>query len=352
MEFQEIYHDFNLNELEREIQELAVGTGFNFEKLIEALYADAGEGILFSVMESVKEIILQEWIQTKNIFVTIVIIVLVSALFSTYKDVFQNYQIAELSFYVNYLVLMVIIANLFGQALQVGEEALRTIEEFMRIFFPTYFCIVGTTAGVGTGLAYYQIAGLIIYLVEWGLISVLLPALSAYMLLVLMDGIWEEGKLVLFLKMMEKGIKFVLKLSLGILTGAGMMQSLIRPLVDRIKSETIYKAIEIIPGIGEVGEGAMRIWLGSAVLIKNSVGVAGCIFLLLVCLDPIIKIGILGGILKITSAILSVAGEKKMIMCMNHVGDAVFMVLQAVSYGVLFFVVLIAITAYSTSGVF
>lgn len=352
MEFQDIYHDFNLDELEREIQELAAGTTLSFGKIIESLYAEDGKGMVFVIMDAMKEAITKEWIQTKDILITIVIIVLVSALFSSYKDVFQNYQIAELSFYVNYLVLMVIVTNLFGQALQIGEEALRTIEEFMRIFFPTYFFIVGTTIGVGTGWAYYQIAGLIIYLVEWGLVTLLLPALSAYMLLVLMDGIWEEGKLVLFLKMLKKGIKFALKLSLGILTGAGMMQSLIRPLMDRLKSEAVYKAVEVIPGIGEVTEGVMRIWLGSAVLIKNSVGIAGCVFLIMVCLKPIIKICILGGILKITSAILSVAGEKRMITCMNHVGDAVFMVLQAVSYGVLFFVVLIAITAYSTGGVF
>ena len=205
---------------------------------------------------------------------------------------------------------------------------------------------------MGTGLAYYQIAGITIYLVEWGLLSILLPALSAYMLLVVMNGILEEGKLVLFLKMYQKGIKFLLKLSLSVLTGAGILHSLIRPLVDRIKGEAIYKAVESIPGIGEMTEGVMRIWLGSAVLIKNSVGIAGCIFLLLACISPVIKIFIYGGMLKITAAILGVAGEKKMILCLNYVGDAVFMVLQTVSYGIMFFVVLIAITAYSTNGGF
>lgn len=352
MEFQEIYHDFKLEELERQIQGLSTGSSFSFEKILRAIYTDESKGMVGAVAEVIREAMVQEWSNTKNIFVTIVIIVLVSALFSSYKDVFQNSQIAELSFYVNYLVLIVVVTNLFGQALLIGEEALRTIEEFMRIFFPTYFCIVGSTTGVGTGLAYYQIAGAIIYLVEWGLLSLLLPALSTYMLLILMNGIWEEGKLVLFMKLFQKGIKFFLKLSLGVLTGAGILQSLIRPLMDRIKSEAIYKAVEVIPGIGEVTEGAMRMWLGSAALIKNSVGIAGCLFLLLICLSPIIKIFIFGGVLKITTAILSVAGEKKMILCLNHVGDAVFMVLQAVSYGLLFFVVLIAITAYSTNGGF
>ena len=352
MEFQEIYQDFKLDELEKEIQELASWTPFSFKKIIQAIYANESSGLVGVILDAISDVVLQEWIKTKNIFITIVIIVLVSALFATYKDVFQNHQIAELSFYVNYLALMVIVTNLFGKALLVGEEALRTIEEFMRIFFPTYFCIIGSTVGVGSGWAYYQIAGVIIYMVEWGLVSVILPALSTYMLLVLMNGVWEEEKLVLFLKNYQKAIKFFLKISLGVLTGAGIVQSLIRPFVDRIKGEAIYKAVEIIPGIGEATEGVMRIWLGSAVLIKNSVGIAGCIFLLFVCLSPIVKIFLFGSILKITSAILSIAGEKKMIVCLNYVGDAVLMVLQTVSYGLLFFVVLIAIAAYSTNGGF
>ena len=352
MEFQEIYRDFNLDELERQIQNLSTDTTITFNDLIQKIYANEENGIVGTMIGFIKDAMIEELGNTKNILITIVIVVMISALFSTYKDVFQNYQMAELSFYVNYLVLIVIVTNLFGQALVIGEDALRTIEEFMRIFFPTYFLIIGSTIGVGTGLAYYQIAGITIYFMEWGMLSILLPALSAYMLLVVMNGILEEGKLVLFLKMYQKGIKFLLKLSLSVLTGASVLQSMIRPLVDRMKGEAVYKAVESIPGIGEMTEGVMRIWLGSAVLIKNSVGIAGCIFLLFVCISPIIKIFIYGGILKITAAILGIAGEKKMILCLNYVGDAVFMLLQTVSYGLMFFVVLIAITAYSTNGGF
>ena len=40
MEFQEIYQDFKLDELEKEIQELASWTPFSFEKMIQAIYAN------------------------------------------------------------------------------------------------------------------------------------------------------------------------------------------------------------------------------------------------------------------------------------------------------------------------
>ena len=352
MEFQGIYDEFKIKDLERSIEELAFSTDISFWEVVKEVYENGSNGLLVSLMDQIKEAFISEWLEMKNIVITVVIIIVISALFSTFKDMFLNKQIAEFSFYVNYLVLIMIFTSYFGQALEIGESTLKSIEQFMRIFFPAYFGMIGTTIGVGTGLGYYQIAVIVIYVVEWVLISFLLPALSTYMMLVMMNGIWEEGKLALVLDFYRKGIKFTLKILFGMLTGASILQSLITPVMDKVKGEAVYKTIESIPGIGEMTEGALRIWLGSAVLIKNSVGIAGGIFLLTVCLSPMVKIFFMGGILKITSAILSVVAEKKMIICINQVGEAIFMILHTVSYGLLFFVVLIAVTAYATNGVF
>ena len=350
MEFNEIYEDLKLEELERKIQNLFPEWNFSFFQLVKEVYNNDTEGIIGVLIRKLKNTVIAEWSELKNIFITIVIIILVASIFHTFKDVFQNSQIAELSFYIHYLVLIIIFTNLFGRMLEIGEGTLKNIEEFMKIFFPTFFLLVGNTLGIGTGLAYYQIAGGVIYLVEWCLISFLLPALSAYMLFVLMNGIWEEERLTLLLDFFQKGIKFFLKILLGVLTGASMIQSMIVPILDRVKGETIYKAVESIPGIGEVTEGALRVWLGSAVLIKNSVGIVGCILLILLSLVPLIKIGITAGLFKITAAILSFVGDKKMIGCTNQVGEGIFMILQTVCYGILFFMVLIAITIYTTNG--
>lgn len=352
MKFEEMYRGMNIQELEEKLQNITFQLEIPFSNLVEEIYKGNQKGIVNLFAEKMKDEVKMQWSDTKDIFVTIVIIILISAVFNTFKDAFQNAQIAEISFYINYLLLSIIFMNLFGNILELGEHSLRNIKEFMSIFFPTFFLVVGSTQGVGTGLAYYQLAGAVIYLVEWCLLSILLPAISAYMLFVLMNGVWEEERLTFLLELFQKGLKFLLKLLLGILTGAGMIQSMIFPIIDRIKGESIYKAIEAIPGIGDVAEGAFKVWLGSAVLIKNSVGVAGCILLVLLCISPIIKITLIGGLFKVTAAILSIVGEKKMINCTNQVGDGIFLILQTVGYGMLFFIVLIAMTIYTTNGGF
>jgi len=350
MEFQTIYDEINWREMEAQLGAVFPEWKLSFSDLVKKVSMGEGKGIVQGVEEYLRKMIVLEWSQIKQIVITITVVILISAIFVTFKDAFQSSQIIEISFYINYLILVILFINLFRETLYLGEETLRKIEEFMRIFFPAFSIVMGVGMGSGTGLLYYQLAGIVIYLVEKILLSLLLPGISIFMLFVIMNGIWEEEKLALLLEFIKKALKFLLKIILGVLTGTSMMQSLITPVIERVKGETIYKAVESIPGIGEITEGAIRVWLGSAVVIKNSIGIVGCIILIAVSFAPIFRIFVMGSMLKILAAVLSMVGDKKMIVCTNQVGDGIFLILQTVCYGILFFIVLIAVAAYTTNG--
>ena len=350
MELNDLYSDFQWGELEEQLKNLHPEWKFSILDLLQAVLDGKGMDAVTNMGEQMKDMVFAEWGSYKNIFLMIVIITMLSAIFATFKDAFQNHQIADISFYINYLILIILFIGLFQDTLDIGESTLHKIEEFMKLFFPVYFITVGTVSGTATGVVYYEIACIVVYIIEVLLKTLLIPCISAYMLLVLMNGVWGEEKFEILLELWKKTIKAVLKLVLGLLTGASLIQSLITPIIDKLKGEVIYKTVEAIPGVGELAEGAMRIWLGSAVLIQNSIGVVGCLLLLIFSLVPLIKIGITGCMLKGVAMILSMVGDKRMIQCTNYVGDGVFLLFQTVAYGILFFFVVIAITAYSTSG--
>lgn len=293
-----------------------------------------------------------EWSSWKTVLMAIVVVLLSSAIFSAFKDAFHYQQLAEIAFYLNYLILMILQIRVFQYILETGKSMLDQIEEFMRLFFPAYFMVLGMASGAATGTLYYQLACLVIYGVELILKAILLPAISGYMLFSIMNGIWEEERLELLLKLWRKAIKGGLKLLLGMLTGAGIIQSMITPIIERIKGEGIYQMAEAIPGVGGLTEGIMRIWVGSAVLIKNSVGIAGCLLLFFLVLLPLVKIAVTGCLLKLIAALLGVAADKRMIRFCDGTGEGIFLIFQTTAYGILFFVVLIAITAYTTNGGF
>lgn len=352
MQLPNIYDEINWKDLERQFEVLFPTWELSFSDLVKQVAEGNGIGLFQVLEENIKDIFLMEWNQLRHIALTITVVIFISTIFTTFKEAFRNYQIAEISFYINYLIIVMIFLNLFSETLETAEESLNTIESFMRIFFPTYALVMGASIGAGTGIWYYQMFAILIYIVEKCLLSIMLPGISIFMLFVIMNGIWEEEKLSLLLNFIKKAMKFALKFILGILTGTSMLQGLITPVIEKMKGETVYKAVEAIPGIGEIAQGAIRLWLGSAVLVKNSVGIVGCTVLILISLAPLIRIFTVGSILKILAAVLSIVGDKKMIQCTNQVGDGIFLVLQTVGYGIIFFVVLIAMAAYITNGGF
>lgn len=88
--------------------------------------------------------------------------------------------------------------------------------------------------------------------------------------------------------LLEKLIGWILKASLGVVTGISLFQSLITPVVDSLKNSAVEKAVSVLPGIGNAADGVLELALGSAVVIRNSVGVLLLLLLVAGCAVPFI----------------------------------------------------------------
>ena len=154
MGLEEAYSKLQWNELEKQLQSLYPQWDISLFQLVQMIIQGRGMEALGQITDGLKENILLEWATWKNIFITITIVILLSAIFVTFKDAFQNHQIADISFYINYLILIILFTSLFQSMLETGEATLSRIEEFMRIFFPAYFMTLGIAAGAATGIIY------------------------------------------------------------------------------------------------------------------------------------------------------------------------------------------------------
>lgn len=149
--------------------------------------------------DGVKGKLVSELAGMKNIFASIVVLGIVSALFSNFSDVFQNHQIADISFYFLYLLLISVLMKAFLAASDIAGQTVENIVLFIKMFIPTYFIAVGAATGAVTGAAYYQFMFVLAYGVEKIILSFLIPLIYSYVLLALVNGIWAEDRLTLLL---------------------------------------------------------------------------------------------------------------------------------------------------------
>ncbi len=288
--------------------------------------------------------------EIKALFFTILVLGIVAALLVNFADLFQNHQVSDIAFYFVYMLLTAVLLKAFESGTSVVREILESVTTFMKLYIPTYMVVVGSASGAASASVYYQVLLFIVYLIEWGYLTVLLPAVYSYVLLTVINGVWMEEKLALLLEMLGKVIGVSIKVTLGVITGFSMLQAMISPVIDSLQTSVLKKAMSAIPGIGGLTEGMFEMVVGSAVLVKNSVGLYITFVLVMLCCVPVLKLLLLAGVVKLGAALIGIISDKRMTNCANRVGDGNLMLLKIALSSVGMFVIQIAVITYTTGG--
>ena len=146
-------------------------------------------------------------------------------------------------------------------------------------------------------------------------------------------------------ELVKTAILWALKTMIALLFGMQAIQTMIAPTVDQMKTSVVNKAVSVIPGIGNAYEMVAETVLGSALLLKNAVGIAGVVSLVFLCLIPVAKLvcGVL--LYRTLGAVAQPVTDKRVAECIDSVAEGGELLLKIVLYaGILFIVSLAMIT--------
>lgn len=341
-----------------EQMELDAVTG-DFERLFPSFSFD-GEAVLADILqgqiwEAVKKLgngiadaILFQKGEFRTLFFTILILGVAAALFAGFADLFQDHQVSDLAFYFIYLLLIAVLLKFFTAAVGTVQEILNNVTTFIRLYIPTYIVAVGSASGAVSASVYYQLLLLVVYLIEWGYLEILLPVVQGYVLLTVINGVWMGEKLSMLLELLEKAIGGSVKASIWLITGFSLLQSMISPVIDSLQSSTLKKALSALPGVGDLTEGMFEMVLGSAVLVRNSLGLYLTLLLMVLCAAPVCKIALTACLIKLSAALVGIISDKRLTNCVSRVGEGNLMLLKMTLTCVGMFVIQVAIISYST----
>lgn len=343
MDLEIIWQEYGLDRLEEGIRSLFPESGLS----LEALFAKVVTGDVFGAAAelftgSIFDLTAQ-LTGMKNIFIWLLVLGIISSLMTRFVEIFDRHQVADLGFYFMYLLFTVILLQCFQRAADTAAGTLEDIVLFIRLLMPAYLITLGVSTGSVTAGASCQLMLLVIYGVEYILANGVMPLIYSFVMLAVVNGIWVEEKLSLLIDLLEKGIGWVLKGALGVITGLSIFQSLITPVVDQAKKTGIQKLVSVIPGIGNAADGVVELALGSAAVIRNSVGVVVLLLLLLLCAAPLVKIGMIAGILKCAAAFMGIVSDKRITSCADKTGDAGLLLFRTVGTAMLLFLISVAV---------
>lgn len=341
---EEILNDLELKEVEQLVKQLT-GNQVSFTDMIKSMMS-SGQALDWDKWKDVVSSMWQEAFgMQKETCIQILLLLLLTSFFSNIASAFKNPQIGEMAFYVCYLLLFLVVLRQINQFSVQIETSLNGICEFMKVLLPSYYLAIAASTGISTAAIFYQMIIGVIYLAQKLILMVLLPGIRFYLLIALVNHLTKDEWLSRMTNLIKNGISWILKTMLGLLLGMQVIQRLVSPAVDSLKQTILGKTAGSIPVLGDIFQGVTEIVLGSAVLIKNCLGVVAILCMLVIGLVPLLQLVIHGAGYQFLAAVMQPVTENRLISCVHTMGEAIFLLLRLLLTVEIMFLLTIAILA-------
>lgn len=346
---QRIWKEFDFSEIDNSLQSLFPEQKIQFREVTAAMMSGDMDEAGNLLLGYLRDRFTYEFRNNKRNLAYMLMIAAAAAIFTNFSNALQNKQVSEIGFYVLYILLITMCLSTFRMAMAGLESQLENLLDFMRVLCPGYFLAVAIAAGSSSSLMFYNLILFLIYLVEVLILKFLLPLINVYIMVQVMNYLSGEEVLSEFADLIRKFISWVLKTLLGCVIGINVIQGMLGPAIDTVKRSTLTKTVEAIPGLGNTFGSVTDVLLGTAVLIKNGIGMAGAVILLLVCIVPVVQTAILTLLYKLTAALVQPVSDKRITGCIRSVSEGYELMLRVLFTTLLLFLLTIAVVAASTS---
>lgn len=258
----------------------------------------------------------------------LLILILFAAIFSNLSAAFGQGQTGEIGFYVVYLLIFAMLMKSFSKISTSLMQTLVLAADLMKSLAPSYFVVLVASTGATTAALFYQGVLLLIWCVQWILLSFVLPACNLYSLLCLINALSKEEMLSKMADLLKSLITWSLNTMLSVLLGLQAVRSLVAPIMDHLKRSAIGKTASALPGVGNAINSVTELVLSCAVLVRNSLGIVFLMVFLLAGLGPLVHYAFLTIAYRFLAAVSQPISDKRLVGCLGTMGESCALLLR------------------------
>lgn len=343
---EEYLEQLDFNEVDSLLAEK--GTGITFQGLVQSII-DGEEIDKGEIVKNFLTVVFEEVLTFRYDLLQIILLCVVFSILYNFTNIFENPAVTEISFYMVYMLLLVLLLKSFFVLKNVVLVVLEDMLVFLKLLVPTFSLSMVFSGQMTIGTAFYELTFLVIYAIEWLMNILVVPAIQIYVVVEMMNYLTEEEMLSKLTELIKEGIEWLLKLVFTIVVGINVVQNLLTPVIDSFKSTLISRTAGMIPGLGTSINAVTEIMVGSGIVIKNGVGVAAIIVLLVLCAGPVIKVWVMTFLYRMIAAVMQPIADKRMLGCISGAGEGGRLLGKVTVTTVVMFLVTIAMVTAATT---
>lgn len=337
--------------LDRFLQQESEQTGITvtFSQLMQQLMDGNGREAGRLILDSVQAVLFGEITHSGNMAGQLLALGMIGAVFAGFSEIFSGGQISETGFFLTYLMAFSVMTSAFFDSVAIAGEVLQKQIDFMKVLMPSYFLAVAWSGAGIASAAWYELVLFLIGAIQWLYRNLLIPLVRVYILLTMAGNMAKEDMLSRMTELLKTGIGWGTRSLIGLVLGFQLIQGMVLPYADAVRTSGVQKVLQVIPGVGQGASAVTKMILGSGVLIKNTMGAAAVLILLLLTLIPLLKLLIMLLMYRVVAAVIQPVGDKRLVACISSVADGQKLLLGMVFASLALFLITIALICAGTN---
>ncbi|MDR7314112.1 stage III sporulation protein AE [Brevibacillus nitrificans] len=311
------------------------------------LLMQQGELSISGVLKGMGKFLFHEILMNGKLLSSIIIITVFAMILETMQNAFERNAVSTVAYSIAYLVLMVLAINSFHVAISYAKDAITDMSDFMLAMIPLVIALLASVGNLATATMFHPLIIFMINISGMMISYVVFPLLFLSAMLSIVSLFSERYKVTQLATLLRNIAMGVLGSFLTIFLAVISIQGATSAVTDGVTLRTAkYITGNFIPIVGRVFSDAADTVLNASLLVKNAVGLAGVVILIMLCAFPALKILVLALIYNLSSAVLQPLGNSPIISALGTIGKSLLFVFAALAtVGLMFFLAITIIIA-------
>ncbi|MCR8633955.1 stage III sporulation protein AE [Paenibacillus radicis (ex Xue et al. 2023)] len=313
------------------------------------LLAGAKDFKMSSIFSGIFLYFFHELLYNGKLLASIVILTIFSMLLETLQSSFEKNTVSKVAYAIAFMVLMIMAINSFSVAIGYANGAISDMIHFMVAVIPLLLTLLASMGNIVSVSVLHPLIVFMIHAVGTAIYLVVFPLLFFSAVLHIVSSLSDKYKVTQLANLLRTVSVACLGVFVTVFLGVISVRGVGSAVVDGVTIRTAkYIAGNFVPVVGRMFSDASETVIGASLLVKNAVGLAGVVIIIMLCAFPALKIMALALIYNLSAAIMQPLGDNPMIACLETIGKSMIYVFAALAIvGLMFF---LALTILITAG--
>jgi stage III sporulation protein AE len=294
----------------------------------------------------------KEVVASMELVGSLLIIAIVCALLNNLQSAFSKESLSNIAYFACYGVMIILITKSFYIGVDLAKNTILNMTDFMAALMPVLMMLLASVGGFTEATLLDPVIMGFATVSSRVYVDILIPIIFMSFVLQFVNNISSDYKISNLTKLLKQIAIWVQGIVMTVFIGVITLRSIAAKTIDQVTIKTAKFAVDnFVPVVGKCLSDAISTVAGYSLLLKNAISGLGLVIILVIVIFPIIKLLIMAFLYKITAALIEPISDRRLVNCINSVGDSIILLMSCVISVSIMFFIMVAIIASTGKGI-